>query len=173
MTETVTLKGQTFALKGPLIQEGQIAPNCELVGANLTSVKLESFKGKPLLLMSVPSLDTDVCSRETHRFNKEVDRFKDALNTVCVSMDLPFAQSRWCTIEGIKNVTTLSDYKNREFGEKYGVLIPELGLLARAVFLIDSQMKVLRVELVKEVTQEPNYNHILEGINKLLHSAST
>ena len=123
--------------------------------------------------MSVPSLDTDVCSRETHRFNKEMDRFKGALNTVCVSMDLPFAQSRWCALEGVKTVITLSDYKNREFGEKYGVLIPELGLLARAVFLINAQMKVLQVELVKEVTQEPNYEHILEEIHKMLHSAST
>lgn len=173
MTETVTLKGKTFALKGPLIKEGEIAPDCELVGANLTSVKLTAYKGKPLLLMSVPSLDTDVCSRETHRFNQEIDRFKDALNMICVSMDLPFAQSRWCTTEGVKNVITLSDYKNHEFGEKYGVLIPELGLLARAVFLIDAQMKVHKVELVKEVTQEPNYDLILEGINKLLHSART
>ncbi len=173
MAETITLKGQLFTLKGPLIKEGQTAPDCQLVGANLASVKLSSYKGKPILLMSVPSLDTDVCSKETHRFNKEVDRFKDALNTVCVSMDLPFAQSRWCTIEGVKNVTTLSDYKNHEFGEKYGVLIPDLGLLARAVFLIDAQMKVHLVELVKEVTQEPNYDHILEGINNLLDSART
>jgi thioredoxin-dependent peroxiredoxin len=168
MAETVTLKGQAFTLKGNLVKEGQEAPQCELVGGNLSSVKLSSFKGKALLLISVPSLDTDVCSRETHRFNQEIDKFKDQLSAVCVSMDLPFAQSRWCQLEGIKNVTVLSDYKNHEFGEKYGVLIPELGLLARCVFLIDPNMKIQMVHLVKEVTQEPNYEIILEKINQLL-----
>ena len=173
MAETVTLKGQTFTLKGTLVKEGQTAPDCELVGADLKSVKLSSFKGKALLLISLPSLDTDVCSRETHRFNKELDQYKDSLAAVCVSMDLPFAQSRWCGIEGVKNVITLSDYKNHEFGEKYGVLIPELGLLARAVFLIDASMKLQMVHLVKEIAQEPNYDLILGRINQLITSIRT
>lgn len=172
MAETVTLRGQSFTLKGTLIKEGQTAPDCELVGADLKSVKLAAYKGKALLLMSVPSLDTDVCSRETHRFNQEMDQFKNSLSAICVSMDLPFAQARWCGLEGIKNVTALSDYKNHEFGEKYGVLIPELGLLARAVFLIDAEMKVQMVHLVKEVTQEPNYAQILERINQLITPSS-
>jgi thioredoxin-dependent peroxiredoxin len=170
MAETVTLKGQTLTLKGSLIKPGQKAPDCELIGADLKSVKLSSFKGKPLLLLSVPSLDTSVCSKETHRFNQEMNKFKDSVNFICVSMDLPFAQSRWCTTEGAKNVVTLSDYKTREFGERYGVLIEELGLLARAVFLIDPTMKVVASHLVKEVTHEPNYPQILEEINQLIAS---
>jgi thiol peroxidase len=84
-------------------------------------------------------------------------------------MDLPFAQSRWCAAEKITNITILSDYKKHEFGEKYGVLISELGLLARAVFLLDSEMRVNKLELVKEVTNEPNYGHILDDIHRLLH----
>jgi thioredoxin-dependent peroxiredoxin len=170
MGETVTLKGQKLTLKGSLVKEGQTAPDCELVRADLTSVKLSSFKGKFLVLMSVPSLDTSVCSKEAHRFNQEMDKFKEWLNVICVSMDLPFAQSRWCGAEGVKNIVTLSDYKTREFGEKYGVLIEEIGLLARAVFLIDPQMKIVARHLVKEVSQEPNYQQIFEQINQLMPS---
>ena len=168
MAETVTLKGKSFTLKGPLIKEGQIAPDCELIGGDLKPVRLASFKGKALVLLSVPSLDTPVCSKEARRFNLEMEKLKESLNVVCVSMDLPFAQSRWCAAEGIKNVTALSDYKSREFGEKYGVMIPDLGLLARAVFLIDPTMKVQSVHLVKEVSEEPDYPTILEGIHHLI-----
>lgn len=168
MSEIVTLKGQKFTLKGSMIKEGQNAPDCELIGADLKSVKLSSYKGKVLVLMSVPSLDTPVCSKEAHRFNLEMDKFKGLLNLICVSMDLPFAQSRWCAAEGTKNVVTLSDYKTREFGVKYGVLIEELGLLARAVFLVDPNMKVIASHLVEEVSQEPDYPLILEQINQLM-----
>jgi thioredoxin-dependent peroxiredoxin len=170
MTETITLKGQKFTLKGSLVKEGQIAPDCELIGSDLKSVKLSSFRGKVLILLSLPSLDTSVCSKEAHRFNQEMDKFKDWLNVICVSMDLPFAQSRWCAAEGVKNIVTLSDYKTGEFGEKYGVLIEELGLLARVVFLIDPNMKIVKCHLVKEVSQEPNYPQILEQINQLMSS---
>jgi thioredoxin-dependent peroxiredoxin len=173
MTETVTLKGKSFALKGAFIKEGQIAPDCELVGADLKVVKLSTFMGKPLVLMSLPSLDTPVCSKEARRFHEELEKFRDLLYIVCVSMDLPFAQSRWCAAEGIKNLTTLSDYKNHEFGEKYGVLIPELGLLARAVFLIDASMKVQSVYLVKEISQEPNYPVVLEQIQTMVARTGT
>jgi thioredoxin-dependent peroxiredoxin len=171
MGETVTFKGQKLTLKGAFVKPGQKAPDCELIGQELKSVKLSSFKGKPLLLISVPSLDTSVCSKETHRFNQEMEKFKDLLNFVCVSMDLPFAQSRWCAAEGAKNLVALSDYKTREFGERYGVLIEELGLLARAVFLIDPTMKVIASHLVKEVSQEPDYPQLLEEISQIVASA--
>jgi thiol peroxidase len=171
MSETVTLKGQTFTLKGELVREGQTAPDCELTGPDLKPLKLSSFKGKALVLLSVPSLDTSVCSTETRRFNLELEKFQEWLTVVCVSMDLPFAQSRWCAAEGIKNVVTLSDYKNREFGEKYGVFIKDLGLLARAVFLVDTSMRVLSMHLVKEITQEPDYAQILERVNKMAPTA--
>lgn len=173
MAETVTLQGQTFTLVGQFIKKGEQAPDCELTGADLKTVKLSSFKGKVLLLLSVPSLDTSVCSKETKRFNQEIEKLKDVLQVVCVSMDLPFAQSRFCLAEGIKNVTILSDYKTRQFGEKYGVLIKELGLLARAVFLIDPNMKVIFTHLVKEISQEPDYSQILTEANQLISSQSS
>jgi len=169
MTETVTLKGQKLTLKGNLVKEGQTAPDCELMGPDLKPVKLSSFKGKTLILLSVPSLDTSVCSTETRRFNLEMEKFKEWLTVVCVSMDLPFAQSRWCGAEGIKSVVTLSDYKTHEFGQKYGVLIEEIGLLARTVFLIDPQMKVIATYLVKEVSHEPDYAQIFERVSKMVH----
>ncbi len=167
MPESVTLKGKTFALQGKELKVEGVAPDCELVGADLNGVKLSTFKGKWILLLSVPSLDTPVCSKEAHQFNKEVAQFKDLLNVVCVSMDLPFAQSRWCGAEGVKNLTTLSDYRKREFGENYGVLIPELGLLARAVFLLDPNMVVKKRYLVKEITEEPDYQTILDDLRQM------
>lgn len=168
--ETVTLKGEKLVLKGHLPNVGQMAPDCELVGADLKAVKLSSFKGKACLVLSVPSLDTPVCSSEARHFNKEMERFKSRLNVICVSMDLPFAQARWCGAEHVHNVFTLSDYRKREFGEKYGVFIEELALLARAVFLLDSDMKVIMSLLVKETTQEPDYALIADQVNLLLAS---
>ncbi len=168
MPEAITIKGQPLTLKGAFVREGQIAPDCELTGKDLKPVKLSSFKGKAFVLFSVPSLDTPTCNKETHRFNEEMAKYKDQLNVICVSMDLPFAQARWCGAEGIENVLTLSDYKNREFGQKYGVLINELGLLARAIFILDSNMKVLWCDLVKEVTSEPDYQKVLAQVNQLL-----
>lgn len=171
MPEIVTLKGKSFELTGKLIQEGEKAPDCELVGADLQVVTLSSFKGKYLVLMSVPSLDTAVCSKETHKFNQELEKFKDFLHIVCISMDLPFAQARWCAAEGVKNVTTLSDYRKREFGEKYGLFIPELGLLARAVMLLDSNRIVKKMQLVKEISNEPDYPSIFEEIHHMISAA--
>lgn len=167
MVEKVTLKGKAFNLRGDLMPEGAAAEDCELTDQELNPVRLFSFKGKSLLLISVPSLDTSVCSRETQHFNKELSRFKDWLNIVCVSMDLPFAQKRWCDASNVKNVHILSDYKNRQFGEKYGLLIPDLGLLARAVFLIDSDMKIKNVHLVKEISDEPDYSKILQQLEQM------
>lgn len=168
MERSVTLKGKTFSLQGKEIKEGEIAPDCELVGADLKVVKLSVYKGKYLLLMSVPSLDTPVCSKEARRFNLEIGQFPEQLQAVCISMDLPFAQSRWCAAEGVKNLVTLSDYRNREFAEKYGVFIPELGLLARAIFILDPSMVVKAKYLVKEISQEPNYSEILQNLQQLI-----
>ncbi len=168
MAEKVTMKGQPLNLKGPLLKVGDKIPDCELVGSDLKPVRLSSFAGKPFLLMSVPSLDTDVCSREAHRFNTEIDKFQGQITAVCVSMDLPFAQKRWCAAEGVTNLVVLSDFKNRSFGEKFGLLIPDLGLLARAVYIVDPQMRIQSAELVKEVTHEPNYGTVLSEIQRVL-----
>lgn len=168
MSESVTLKGQSFSLKGTLPKEGSKLPDCELVDLDLKPVKLSSFKGKILLLISVPSLDTPVCSQEARRFNQEISTFAPHVNPVFVSMDLPFAQKRWCAAEGIKNLIILSDFNKREFASKFGVGIEGLGLLARAVFIYDQNLTLQNVHLVKEVTEEPDYHQIFEEIRQLL-----
>lgn len=167
MAENVTFKGQPFQLTGQLPKEGGLAPDSELVDSELKAVKLSNFKGKPFLLLSFPSLDTPVCSKEAERFNRDLSKHSSWLKIVGISMDLPFAQSRWCGVEGVTNIQFLSDYRTHEFGEKYGIYIKELGLLARAVFLIDSEMKISYIELVKEIASEPNYNEIREKIEHL------
>jgi thiol peroxidase len=164
----VTLKGKKVTLKGTLPKEGQKAPDCELVENDLTAVKLSKYKGKAWILLSVPSLDTPVCSKEAHRFVQEVEKYKEWLTLICVSMDLPFAQARWCAAEGSKNVVTLSDYKKHEFGEKYGVYIEEVGLLARVVFLIDSNMQIISTQIVDEISHEPDYSKVLTQIPQLM-----
>lgn len=164
MPETITFKGKSFTLKGNLIKKGEKAPDCFLTKEDLEDVSLSSFQGKALLIMTLPSLDTSVCSKEAHRFNQELGRFGSGLVALAVSMDLPFAQKRWCAAEDVDRLITLSDYKRREFGEKFGVLIPDLGLLARAIFIFDSDMKALYVHLVKEVSEEPNYEEILDEL---------
>jgi thiol peroxidase len=170
MAQKVTMKGNPLTLKGILPKVGDKAPDFTAVDTDLKPVKLSSFKGKVVLLLSVPSLDTDVCSRETHRFNEEVAKFGPQVATLTISMDLPFAQKRWCG-QGVKNLQTLSDYQTREFGEKYGVLISELSLLARAVFLVDEKGIIRYVHVVEEVTKEPPYETVFKEVNQLLSSA--
>jgi thiol peroxidase len=164
MSETVTLRGKSFKLKGNLPKKGESAPDCVLTNGDMEDIRLSSFEGKAFLILSVPSLDTQVCSKEAHRFNQELGRFGEGLVAIAVSMDLPFAQKRWCAAEDVDHLITLSDYKKREFGEKYGVLIPDLGLLARSIFILDGQRKVLFSHVVKETTEEPNYEEILEEL---------
>jgi thiol peroxidase len=173
MTETITLRGNSFTLKGKVPKEGEIAPDCEFVGSDLQSIKLSACKGKPLLLISLPSLDTDMGSQMICRFNKEVKRFGKLIATYCVSVDLPFAQLRWSATHGIKNIVILSDYRYREFGEKYGVLIQELGLLARAIFLLDAEMKIQMTYLMKEVMEDPDYDLVLHRIDRIISPIST
>lgn len=168
MQSTITVKGQPLKLNSPLPKVGDKAPDCELTDGELKSVRLSSFKGTPLLIMSVPSLDTSVCSLETARFNKEIAVFQNQVQALTISMDLPFAQTRWCAAENVKNLKVLSDYKKREFGEKFGVLIPDLGLLARAVFICDQNLIIKHVYLVKELTEEPDYKTILFELKQFL-----
>lgn len=167
MAETVSFLGKPLQLKGNLVKEGSPLPDCELTNAELKPVKLSKFKGKVLLILTVPSLDTSVCSKETHRFNEEIKRFHDALSAVVISMDLPFAQKRWCEAENAKNVILLSDFKMREAGEKLGVFIPDIGLLARAVFVCDHNFVVKHVQLVKEITEEPDYTSVIKHVEQL------
>lgn len=167
-TGLVTLKGNPVTLLGPEVKVGQPAPDVELTANDLSAVQLSSFKGKVCIITSVPSLDTPVCDTETRRFNESASRMGNDVVVLAVSMDLPFAQARWCGAAGVKNVQTLSDHRDAAFGSSYGVLIKGLRLLARAVFVVDRQGVVRYTELVKEVASEPDYEAALAAAGKLL-----
>lgn len=167
-TGLVTMKGSPVTLIGNEVKVGQQAPDVELVANDLSPVKLSSFNGKVRIITSVPSLDTPVCDMETRRFNEEAAKLGDDLVVLTVSMDLPFAQTRWCGAAGVKNVRTLSDHREAAFGKSYGVLIKGLRLLARAVFVVDKNGVIRYQELVKEIGTEPNYEAALKAARELL-----
>lgn len=162
------MRGSPLTLVGNEIKEGDQIPDCNVIDQGLNPIKLSSFKNKHLLLLTVPSLDTSVCSTEARRFNLEASKWIEKTTTLVISMDLPFAQKRWCGAEGIKNLHVLSDYQKKEVGEKFGVLIKELQLLARSVFIIDPQGVVRYVHLVKEATQEPPYETVIDKLKSIL-----
>lgn len=163
----VTLKGNPFTLLGPELKVGELAPDFVVTANDLSPAKLSDFKGKVCVISSVPSLDTPVCDTSTRRFNQEATGLGSDVVILTVSMDLPFAQARWCGAAGVKNVQTLSDYKDAAFGLNYGLLIKELRLLARAVIVIDKEGKIQYTGLVKEIAEEPDYDAILSVIRKL------
>lgn len=152
----VTFHQDPVTLLGTEINVGDQAPDFTVLSNDLKEVSLGDYKGKVKLISTVPSIDTGVCSQETHRFNEEADKL-DNVQILTVSMDLPFAQTRWCAANGIENLDTLSDHRNADLGEKYGALIKELRLLTRAIFVVDSNNKVTYVEYVDEVTNHPDY----------------
>jgi thiol peroxidase len=164
----VTFKGNPVTLLGQEVKAGEKAPNFQLIDNAMKTVTLDSFKGSFKVIASVPSLDTPVCDLETRRFDAEAARLPGNVVVLTVSMDLPFAQARWCAAAGIDKVKTLSDYQNHSFGLAYGVLVKELKLLARAVFIVDDQDIVRYVELVPEITKEPDYNRVLSALRGLL-----
>ncbi len=167
MATAVTLKGNPITLTGNETKVGQRAPDCTLVAGDLSEVKLSSLlKGKKCILSVVPSLDTPVCDLQTKRFNQEAGKVSDVL-ILTISMDLPFAQKRWCGATGSNKVTTLSDYRYGAFGEAYGVLIKGLRLLARAVFIIDVGGTIQYKQIVPEIAQEPDYNSVLDALKKI------
>jgi len=170
MTErkgAVTMRGNPLTLVGPELRAGDQAPDFKLVGNDLKPVTLADTAGKVRILSAVPSLDTPVCDVETRRFNEEAARLP-GVEILTVSMDLPFAQKRWCGAAGVANVRTLSDYQEHSFGPAYGVLIKELKLEARAVFVLDKNNTLRYVEYVKEVAEQPNFDSILSATKKLL-----
>ena len=165
----VTLRGNPMTLVGPELKVGDKAPDFQLLGNDMKPVTLADTAGKVRILAAIPSLDTPVCDAETQRFNEEAAQLP-GVEILTVSMDLPFAQSRWCGAAGVKNVRTLSDYRDRSFGPAYGVLIQELQLEARAVFVLDKDNTIRHAEYVKEVAEHPNYGAILEAAKKLTAS---
>lgn len=163
----ITMKGNPLTLEGRELAVGDEAPDVTLFNNDLEPVSLSSYRGKICILSTVPSLDTPVCDMETRRFNEEAGSLGDNVAIVTISMDLPFAQKRWCGAAGVDKVVTLSDYHDRSFGNAYGVLIKELKLLARAVFVLDAKGIIQYVQLVNEVTDEPDYQEVLEAAKKL------
>ena len=163
----VTMKGNPITLVGPEIRVGDRAPNFEVVAGDLSQVTLGRSQGKVRLISVVPSLDTPVCDQQTRRFNEEAAKLPGNVAVLTISMDLPFAQKRFCSTAGITKVQTLSDHRAASFGQAYGTLIKELRLLARAIFVVDSSGTVRHVEYVKEVTSHPNYDAALEAVRKL------
>jgi len=162
------MMGNPLTLIGPELKVGDQAPDVKLLDNDLHPVVLSSFGKKAYILTSVPSLDTSVCDMETRKFNEAAADLGEDVAILTVSMDLPFAQKRWCGAAGIENVVTLSDHRDGSFGERYGVLIKELRLLARAVFVVDSERIIRYIQLVKEVTEEPDYQAALNAVKGLM-----
>jgi len=166
-TGVVTFKGSPLTLIGPEIRSGDRAPDFQVLSQDLSPVKLADGKGKIRIFSVVPSLDTPVCDAQTRRFNEEASRLPGGVEIWTISMDLPFAQRRWCGAAGIDRVTVLSDHRDASFGHAYGCLVKELRLLARAIFVVDQTETVRHVEYVREVTTHPNYDAALAAVRKL------
>ncbi len=164
----VTFKNNPVTLVGNEVKVGDQAPDFTVLANDLSPITLQESEGKVRLIASVPSLDTGVCDAETRRFNEEVASIGGDVVFYTVSVDLPFAQKRWCAAAGIEGVHTVSDHKELSFGEAYGVYIKELRLLARAVFVIDRSGTVTYVEYVSEGTSHPNYEAAVEAVKAAL-----
>jgi thioredoxin-dependent peroxiredoxin len=159
---SVTFKEKPVTLLGNQVKAGDQAPDFKVLANDLSEVTLADSKGIVRLIAAVPSVDTGVCDAEVRRFNEEASKLGN-VKVLTISVDLPFAQKRWCAAAGIENVQTLSDHRDLSFGKAYGVAIEELRLLARSVFVIDSSDKITYVEYVDEVTSHPNYEAAIEA----------
>jgi thioredoxin-dependent peroxiredoxin len=163
----VTFKGNPMTLAGKAVAVGQNAPDFKLHSfekGGLVTVTPADLKGKATFISVVPSLDTPVCQTQTKKFNDQLSSLGDKVNALTVSLDLPFAMNRFCGAEHITNMRALSDYQDRSFGQNWGMLIEELKILARGVFVLDKNGKVVYAEQVKEVAQEPNYEAALGAL---------
>ncbi|MFP4058560.1 MAG: thiol peroxidase [Candidatus Brocadiia bacterium] len=163
----VTLHGKPVTLVGQPLEVGDPVPDVELLDGDLEPVPLTSFRGKTLVLATVPSLDTDVCDREARTFNQRATELGEGVALVVASVDLPFAQSRWCGAAGVDRVHTLSDHRDVACGRACGVLIKELRLLARAIFVADADGTVRYAQLVPEVASEPDYEEAIAAVQAL------
>ncbi|REE82736.1 thiol peroxidase, atypical 2-Cys peroxiredoxin [Paenibacillus taihuensis] len=167
-TGVATLKGNPLTLIGPELKVGDQAPDFQLNKSLVDVVSLKDFAGKVKLVSVVPSIDTGVCDAQTRRFNEEAGKFGDNVAILTVSVDLPFAQARWCGAAGVDKVVMLSDYRNNNFGEAYGVLIKDLNLDMRAIFVIDANDTIQYVEVLGEMTEHPNYENALNALQALV-----
>ena len=167
-TNVVTIQGNPLTLLGKEIKVGDPAPDFEALDNDLNPVKLSSYRGKVCIISSVPSLDTPVCDMQTRRFNNEAANLGNNVVILTLSMDLPFAQKRWCGAAGVDKVVTLADHRGGEFGTAYGLLIKELRLLARAVLVVDADGVVRYVQLVNEVKNEPDFEAVLKAVKSIV-----
>ena len=158
-----TLHGNEFTLIGDELKVGDKAPDFSVLSSDLSAVTLDSYKGMVKVICAVPSLDTPTCDTEIRRFNQEAAGLDDNIAVLTISVDLPFAQGRWCGDAGVENVTALSDHRDTSFGEAYGALIKELRLLTRAVFVVDADNIIRHVEYVREISGEPDYDTALNA----------
>ena len=163
----VTAQGKPVTLLGKGVKVGDAAPDFRTVNAQFEPRSLNDYQGKAILLSVVPSLDTGVCSIQTKHFNEKVASEFPQVAMLTVSTDLPFAQKRYCAAEGIDKLETLSDAVWRDFGEQYGLLIKDMGLLSRAVLVLDKDHKVIYKQLVSDLSKEPNYDHAIRALNSL------
>ncbi|RMA98044.1 peroxiredoxin [Thermoactinomyces vulgaris] len=164
----VTFKGNPVTLLGPELKVGDQAPDFKVLANDLSEVTLADSKGFVRIISVVPSLDTGVCDAQTRRFNEEAGGI-DGVKVLTVSVDLPFAQKRWCGAAGVENVQTLSDHRDLSFGTAYGVAIKEMRLLARAVFVVDQNDQIVYVEYVPESTNHPDYEAPILAAKKALN----
>ncbi len=167
----VTFKGNPLTLAGEAVKVGQQAPNFTLhsyEGGGMKTITPADLRGKPAFISVVPSLDTPVCQVQTKKFNQELSTLGDKVTALTVSLDLPFAMNRFCGAESISNLRCGSDYQDRSFGNNWGMLIEELKILARGVFVLDAAGKVVYAEQVKEVANEPNYEAALAALKSLI-----
>ncbi|WP_145460884.1 thiol peroxidase [Staphylococcus saprophyticus] len=161
----ITFKQEPITLLGSQVKTGETAPEFTLLDNDLNEVNLSTYDGQKKLISVVPSIDTGVCDQQTRKFNEEASQEDGVVLTV--SVDLPFAQKRWCASNGLDNVITLSDHKDLSFGKNYGVVMEELSLLARSVFVLDKNNKVVYSEIVSEGTDFPDFKSALEAYRNI------
>lgn len=169
-TQEISLHGNPLHLKGNQIKQDEIAPDFEVIDGDFNPIKLYDFKNDDIcFISSVPSLDTEICAISTKKFNQDLqEKFGDKLKKCTISMDLPFAQKRFCESEKINNIPVFSDHIKRDFATKYGLMIEELGLTGRAAIVINRDNTVKYVEIVKELSNEPNYEKVIKTIEEII-----
>lgn len=163
----ITFGGDKVTLEGKEIKVGDMAPSFKAVNKDLSDFNSEDLKGKIVVYSVAPSIDTPVCALQATTFNEEATKLSDDVKIVTVTVDLPFAQERFCSVKGIDNADIVSDYRYKEFGQKFGFMMEELQLLARGVVIVDRDGKVAYVEYVPEVTDDVNFDKALEEVKKL------
>ncbi len=164
--KTVTMEGNKLTLRGPLAKAGDKAPDFTVVTQEFKPVKLSDFAGKTVLINAVPSLDTSVCALSAKRFNEVAETLPEGVEVLTISEDLPFAQNRFCGAENITKIRVLSDSVQRDFGQKFGILLNEVGLLARSIWIIDPEGRIKYRQLVPELTNHPNYDEALAQLKQ-------